>query len=809
MKTFIILPLLAFHFSMFAQGASVRGQLQAPGGEAIGYANVALFNAADSSLAKAGASNDAGIFDLKGLRAGRYFLKATFLGFEELKKPDFALADGQLLDLGVLGFEAKALEIAEATITASRPLVEVRPDKVVFNVTGTINSTGSDGIALLRKAPSVTVDNNDNISVLGRSGVLVYVDGKRLPLAGQDLTNYLQSLPAEQIDRIEIVTNPGAKYEAEGNAGIIDIRLKRDKNLGANGALNATYSQGRYATGNVGGNGNYRNKRLNVFGSANAFAGERFNDMHFESYQNGIVQHEINRDKSQFESYNYRLGADFFQSKNHTFGFLASGGRNLADRTSFNRITLAQQTRPEQIDSILVAHNTADNPRSQQTYNLNYRFENPKGRVFNVDLDYGNYHNDTKRYQPNRYYDASEQTLLTEVINRFDTPTDIDIYTFQADFEDKLWGGTLSLGTKLSRVNSDNTFLFFDEVNEVVTRNDTFSNQFNYDEKVYAGYVNFARSFGKKWSTSVGLRAEKTDATGDLRAFVPELQEPPVVLDYLSWFPNVGLTYQLSQQNSISLNAGRRINRPDYNVLNPFNSRLSELSYEKGNPFLRPEIVNNVELGYTLAYQYNFKLGYSRTTDQITRLIAPDDVDPRAGFITWDNLASQTIISFNASAPVQVTKKWSAYFNLSASHLDNQADYGDGAVVDLQAFTYSIYQQQTFDLPFGFKGEVSGYYGGPGIWGGVFVYESSWSLDLGLQRKFFQNRLNVRLSASDLFYETGWDGVSKFDGLESYGGGRWDSRRGSISLSYLFGNQNVKTRKRQTSIEAEQNRVGG
>jgi hypothetical protein len=281
------------------------------------------------------------------------------------------------------------------------------------------------------------------------------------------------------------------------------------------------------------------------------------------------------------------------------------------------------------------------------------------------------------------------------------------------------------------------------------------------------------------------------------------------LFNYLSWFPNAGLTWDAAENHSFALNAGRRINRPDYNVLNPFNNQLSQLSYEKGNPFLRPEIVNNLELGYTLAHRYNFKLAYSRTTDQITRLIAPDTIDPRAGYITWDNLASQTILSINISAPVKIFKWWNVFCNLSAAHQDNQADYGDGGKVDVQAFTYNIYQQHTFDLPLGIKGEISGYFSGPGIWGGVFIYESSWGLNLGLQRKFLHERLNVRLSADDIFYETGWEGYSDFNGLYSYGSGRYDSRRVSLSVGYRFGNDNVKSRKRNTGMETEAGRVGG
>lgn len=808
MKRFTTLLFLSGLMTLHAQNSSIKGFLKGPEEEAISFSQVALFHASDSSLAKAGLTNENGIFDLHALPAGTYFLKATYLGMQDFRKNDIILAEDQHLDLGALSFSASTINLMETVVSANRPLIEVKPDRLVFNVTGTINSAGTDALSLLRKAPSVTVDNNNNVSVLGRAGVLLYVDGKRLPLTGEDLTNYLQSLPADQIDRFDIISNPGAKYEAEGNAGIIDIRLKKDKNLGANGSLSGTFSQGRYHRDNFNGSGNFRNKWFNIFGTAGANEGIWFDNMNFLSYLNGIVQEETNNNKNHFKNYNFRVGTDFFLGKRQTLGFLVAGGTNYWDRSGYNRITLAQETTPAQIDSILVAGNTADVRRMNRTYNMNYRFDNAKGRSFNVDFDYGNYQNDAKRFQPNRYYDATENTLLTERLTHFDTPTDIDIYTAQADFEDNLWGGQLGLGSKFSRVVSNNTFLFFNENENMTTRNDTFSNRFKYDEAVFAGYLSYIHNLGKKMNLSAGLRAEHTDATGNLQAFLPELQKPPVVLNYWSWFPTLGITYQLNEKHALAINAGRRINRPDYNVLNPFNNRMSELSYEKGNPNLQPEIVNNIELGLTLAQRYNFKIGYSRTQDQITRLIAPDEDDPRAGFITWANLANQTILSFNASVPVQITKKWSAYFNAGASRLDNQADYGDGAIVDLQAFTYNIYQQHTFDMPWKLKGEISGYYSGPGIWGGVFVYESSWSLDLGLQRKFLRDRLNVRLSVSDIFYESGWNGYSDFDGLLSYGLGRNDSRRASLSLSYRFGNENVKSRRRQTSIEAEQNRVG-
>jgi iron complex outermembrane recepter protein len=791
-----------------AQSGSIKGQLTDASGVPVVFANVALFNATDSLLQKVETSDEAGQFNLRSLKAGTYFLTATFVGLSDFKKDGISLMDGQALDLGGLAFPAAAVELATATVTTSRSLVEVKPDRTVFNVEGTINSTGTDALSLLRKAPSVSVDNNDNVSLLGRAGVLLYVDGKRLPLTGQDLSNYLQNLPADQIDRFDIITSPGAKYEAEGNAGIIDIRLKRDKSLGANGSLNGTVSQGRRLRRNLSGTGNFRNKLMNTFASAGIGDGNGINTMNFDSYQNGLFLGETNENRPEWNYYNLRLGTDFFLGKKHTVGFLVSANHGNNDNTTVNRITIAEQNAPTDLDSILVAKTNADANNSQVTYNLNYRFDNAKGRSLNIDLDYGTFRNRNERFQPNQYFDGEEDELLSETVTSFNTPTDIGIYTAKLDFENDLWGGKFGAGTKFSRVTSDNTFLVFDEETGSPVRNDRRSNRFDYDENVYAGYVSYNRPLSKKLNFSGGLRAEKTDAKGHLQAFVDSLQEAPVVLDYLSWFPSAGLTWQLAEKHALALNYGRRINRPDYNVLNPFYNQLSQLSFEKGNPRLRPEIVNNVELGYTWKYMYNFKLGYSLTEDQITRLIGPDDSDPRASFINWDNLATQKVWSFSVSAPVQVAKWWNAYFSGNGSYTDNQADYGDGKVVDVQAFSYTIYQQHTFDLPAAIKLEVSGWYSGPGVWGGVFKYDPSYSLDLGVQRKFLKDKLNLRISASDIFYQAWWSGVSEFDGMVSKGSGKYDSRRVAVSLGYRFGNDNVKSRQRQTGLEEEGKRVG-
>lgn len=804
MKNLIYFFLLTFSVNIFGQ-LSVDGILQDEENAPIPFSNVVLYDSENNSIVKVESSDLDGRFSFKNIEKGNYYLVSSFVGYNDYKSEEIVLAN-ENVDLGLLQMLTSSVELETAVVKAKRSLIEVKPDRTVFNVEGTINSVGDNALGLLRKAPGVLVDNNNNISVLSRSGVLIYVDGKRVPLAGDELTSYLNNIPAEQIDRMDIITNPGAKYEAEGNAGIIDIRMKRDKSHGMNGSLSGTLTQGQFMRGNVSSVGNYRNSILNTFGTLGYNNGTSFNEMFFVNNQNNLRTNESVYSENSNEGVNYRWGTDFFLGQNHTIGFLVTGQNQKNLSISTNSIEISPLATPSAIDSILIANNSSDQMRDQSTYNFNYAFDNKKSTL-NFDLDYGRFRNISNYIQPNRYFDAGGTELLTEILTEYDTPVNIDIYTAKIDFETEWAGGKLGLGAKFSQVATENTFLFYNIIDNNRVRDDRRSNEFYYDENVYAGYASYNRPISENLKFSAGLRVETTDAVGDLRAYLPELQKDPVVLKYTNFFPSAGLTYNLARNKTLSLNYGRRINRPDYNVLNPFTVQLSELSFQKGNEKLNPEIVNNFELGYTLNYRYNFKLSYSKTTDQITRLIAPDDEDPRAGFITWANLAEQTIYGFNISAPFGVTNNWNAFINFNAGYLNNQADYGDGAIVDVQAFTYSFFQQHTITLPGGFTGEVSGYFSGPGVWGGVFEYDSNWSLNLGLQKKFFNDLMNVKISANDLFYQTGWSGFSDFDGLIGTGRGNWDSRTANVSISYNFGNSNVKSRKRSTGIENEKNRV--
>ncbi|MCB0501995.1 MAG: TonB-dependent receptor [Bacteroidetes bacterium] len=806
MKQVFSLLLVCLLFNGHAQ-STIKGKLIEGDDLVIMYANVALYNTLDSTLVKVESSNEEGNFTIHNIVSGNYFFKATYVGYDDYILPDLEINGNQNIDLGEITMQMQSLGIEEVTVTAKRQMVVIKPDRTIFNVEGTVNNVGTDAISLLRKAPSVTVDNNDNVSVLGRSGVIIYIDGKRIPLSGDDLSNYLKNITSDQIDRIDIITSPSAKYEAEGNAGIIDIILKKDVNLGANGSVGGTFSQGLKTRYNLNSSGNYRNKKVNIFGNFGYNANDNFNQIDATSYQNDLYLVETNNFQFDRSNFSYGFGMDFFLAEKHTLGVLYNGRYSKNKETVVNKIIISPANNINEIDSVLVADSDGTGSRLNNTVNLNYRYSIDKNQSLNIDLDYGNYMNDKDRTQPNIYFNATEDTILYSKTNQFTTPNDIKIYAVKLDYEREIGKGQFSVGTKYSRVETNNTFKVFDVEDEMQTLDIVKSNLFDYTENVYAGYVNYARALGEKWNFSAGLRLEQTSIKGNLTAFDPNLQEPPTQSKYLSWFPSAGLTWQVAEKHALALNYGRRINRPDYNVLNPFKNQLSELSLSTGNPELLPEIVNNVELGYTVAYKYNFKIAYSRTIDKITRLIGPDENDPRANYISWDNLASETVYSINASLPFSVKKVWDIYFNLGASHVNNQANYGDGAIVDVKVFTYNFYAQNTFKLPKEFKIELSGWYSGPGVWGGVFRYDANWSIDAGIQKEFFDQKLKVRLSVNNIFDGFGWRGVSEFDGLVSYGRGDWDNRFFTASVKYNFGNQNVKSRKRNTGIENESKRV--
>lgn len=802
--TLLLVGLLGLSINTFAQSekARIKGAVNDADGAPLAFANVILKLGQDSSIAKVGYTDDAGLFEIVNLPEGDYWLTISFVGLPENNTEVFTLSAGQVYEIPPMVLEASAEELEGVTVTATRPLVEVKPDKTVFNVEGSVNAAGNTAFELLRKAPGVVIDNNENVTMLGRAGVQVYIDGKPSQLSGTDLANFLKSMNSTEIDAIELISNPSAKYDAAGNAGIINIKLKKDKSLGANGSVNLGAASGRATVYNTSVNGNYRDKKINLFGNYSFNDGANPQNQNLYREQFGLVFDQRGQQENYWLSHNLKVGMDYFINDQHTIGMMARANIGNSEFNNISRTEISE-VGSSTIDSLLIAESYNDFERQNFNYNLNYVYDGENSSL-NADLDYGTYQTDGTAFQPNYYRDPTDEFTLQERIFRNEMPRTIDIYTGKVDYETNFLEGKLGIGAKSALVRTDNTFNFYNVIGGIPEIDINRSNQFEYTENVNAAYVNFSRQF-EKINVSLGVRMEQTNSTGELTSLVPE-NDNTVKRSYLDFFPSGGLTYTPNKEHSLQLNFSRRINRPSYQDLNPFEMKLDELTFEKGNPFLNPEYATNVKLTHTFKYRFNTSLSYSRTTDQITRIV--DTQDETATFITWRNLAQMENISLSFSAPISITKWWSTYTNITGYHVRNQGDYGSDRVVDLSATAMNLYTQHTFTLGNDWKAELSSWYNSPSIWEGTFRMNAQYSIDAGISKSLMDGRANVKLSVSDIFRTTPFSGQSQFGPLFMRINGDWDSRRVRLNISYRFGSNEVKSaRRRQTGLEDESSRI--
>ncbi|MEM7105328.1 MAG: TonB-dependent receptor [Bacteroidota bacterium] len=805
LSTLLTLSLL-FNLA-FAQGTNpgnIVGKVFDPEGQPIGYANVLLMTAADSTMAKGEVTTDDGTFRFAGIAPANYWLKVSFVGFEDYQSDVFSLNVGQNLNLPTVNLLMPANDLAQVEVKAQRMLIEVQPDKTVFNVEGSINATGNTALELLKKSPGVVVDNNDNIILAGKNGVQVYVDGKPSQLSTADLAVQLRSMQSSEIDAIEIITNPSAKYDAEGNAGIINIRLKKDKRMGGNANVNLGYSYGLHHKYNASTTFNYRNKKLNFFGTYSFNGGTSENWLNLYRIQNDILFDQKSVMTSDGPYNSLKLGTDFFINKKSTLGVLVNGALNDRNWDNVANTPITDLTTGEGLQR-LEATNDNTGERRRFEANVNYRYDDRESGIsWNVDADYGIFRNKTESYQPNFYKSFDGETILDERIFTSTAPTDIDIYTFKFDHERNLWKGKLGVGAKTSYVRTDNTYNFFDIEDGVEVIDIDRSNNFVFNENINAAYATYSKQV-KKWNFNIGLRMEQTNSEGILTAMKP-VNNDRVDRNYIDFFPSGGVSVQVDQKNQLRLNYSRRIDRPNYQDLNPFEFKLDELTYRRGNPFLQPQYTHNVSLSHTFNYRLTTTLSYSYTSDFFANI--SDSTEVSRSFLETINLDHQRVVNLTISYPGSPTKWWDTYTNFGVYNTQNKADLGEGRVVDINQTTASLYHQSTFKLPKNFSFEVSGWYSSPSIWGAVYDTEANFAIDLGIQKRLWNKRGNLKISVTDIFHTASWRGIQEFAGFYVDASGGWESTQLRVNFSYLFGNDQVKkARKRNTGLEDETKRI--
>lgn len=814
MRKLILLFLTVVLVSSAVSAQKISGIVKDQSGKALAKTTVSLLRAKDSTTAKLSVTDNDGRFNFQA-EQGKYLVGISHVGYQPYfsRVIDLTSGDATLADITLAKAE-KSLQ--GVTVTSQKPIVEVKADKTILNVEGTINATGSDALELLRKSPGVMVDKDDNLSIAGKTGVQVYIDGKPSPLTGQDLSNYLKTLQASQIEAIEIITNPSAKYEAAGNAGIINIKLKKNKTFGTNGSINAGYNIGTYPKYNGGFSLNHRNKRVNIFGNYNYNNSKNLATFRFYKEQFDSVFDQTNSIVSKNKSHNFKAGADYFLNAKSTVGVMVNG--NLSDFSTHTEGPMYIYRPNGDLDRILQASSENDGTRNNVNANINYRYAVTGGTELNIDGDYGFYKIRSNQVQPNIYTDKNGNEISRVVYNMI-SPTDIDLYSTKVDYERNYKGGRLGLGGKLSYVNTDNDFQRYNVYNNGKVLDTLKSNLFKYKENINALYVNYNKAF-KGFMIQAGLRMENTNSKGISTGYQEDNNGNMIPYDssfkrnYTDFFPSAAITFNKNPMSQFSFTYSRRIDRPAYQDLNPFEFKLNEYTFMKGNTMLRPQYTNSIGLTHTYKYKLNTTLNYSHVKDMFAQI--PDTTEKTKSFLTKRNIATQNVVSMNVSYPFQY--KWYSFFaNLSMAYSHYTADYGDknnpnddDRKIDQGAFSLQYYMQNTFKLGKGWTGELSGFYLLPGLWQGVFKSTSIYGVDGGFQKTLFKNKATARLSVSDMFHTMKWSGTSNYAGVYSKASGRWESTQLKLAFTYRFGNTQVKqARQRKSGIDDENKRTNG
>lgn len=780
----------------------ISGTVLNPENEPAEYSTIVLTNQ-DTVFMKGTLSGPDGNWVFNQLSAGTYRILVRNVEFNTWVSEPIVLTGADRAQLDAIRLEAKINDLEEVVIKGEKAMVEVHSDKMVFNVSASANATGNNALELIGKSPGVVIDMDKNIVLQGKSGVQIYINGRPSRISGTDLSNMLESMPSEQIESIELITNPSAKFDAEGTAGIINIVMKKSPNTGFNGSLIANYSLGERPRSSVGTSLNYSNGKLNFFSSINASNNTYLSTDESIKEREKFILEEASFSPSERQGINLSAGMDYQLNTEHTIGFDA-------------RVLLGERVSPDQSNTIirdvdgildterLEAKSIDDGASSNINTNLHYGFKPNRSTSFTADISYGLFSNENFTEQPNSYFTVPGDVLIRTVSSEYNAETDIRIFSAKADFERKINKSTVSAGVKYSYINTDNSLATYNIVNDAPVLNDDQSNDFSYLEQVTAAYAIFNTRLTERIAINAGLRVENTSSLGELISANPG-PDDVVPRNYTSLFPNVSFSYNDQQKHALSLSFGRRITRPNYQNLNPFERKTSELSAWRGNPFLRPNYIENYQVSYSFKRKLVISNTFSITRDYFANVFFIDG--EKGDVLGPQNMDKVLNNGLSVSYPLKVTKWW----EFSTFLIYNNVSYGgdiEGTVIDLSANIFNVRMQNNFRLPLDVRMELSAYYSSPWIWGGTVNVDGYYRINLGLRRSFLDDRLMLQASANDLFdtgsnyyYESDYGGII-VDGVIFF-----DGRRFAVSATYNFGNQKLKTRKRNSALEEELKRI--
>ncbi|RQO69854.1 hypothetical protein DBR43_17525 [Pedobacter sp. KBW06] len=793
MKTLFLLFIACIAFTRLTQAQErpevhIKGSLRDMQKQPVIYSTLSLIDSTGKAINFA-ISDEQGIYHFRAkLKAGTYKISASSMGYAAGIKAFDLGAEVKELQIPELVLVADTRTLAEVTIKSKKPLIEQKIDRLVFNVSQSPMAASSSALDLLRRAPGVNVDQSDAIKLRGKN-VLVMVDNKRTYLSGDQVAQYLKSMQGDQIEKMEIISNPSAKYDAEGVGGIINIVSKKDKKMGVNGAVTAG--------GGYGKNGKYNgNTVLNVRESKFAISGTLgFN--HDKSPTSGELNRVLEnttfaQSSSSLKTLNSGLGKlsfDFFLDKKNTFGlgFIANQAENDLSNTSLTFLNQNQNSNQLNLFSSSLSK------WNSQTYSFNYKSQLKEEESISLDADLSRYNNNGNINYISQNINSATPDDKTFNNNRIG----INIASVKLDYEKALFKKLgLEAGLKYSRVSTNNLTKFDQLIDGNRVDDVKRSNVFRYDENIYAGYLNFNARLNDKLSLQFGLRGEKTISDGNSKTLDSAFR-----LDYFKLFPSLYGTYSFNKNHQVGASYSRRIGRPGYKDLNPFIYYVDQYTANQGNPYLRPSFTNSFELNYTFFRQYNISVGYQQTNDEFEK-VAIQEADTKLVKEMYQNFDKFYGYFISANIPVTVAKFWEIN---NAANL-YYTDYTLGQIRS-RGSALQLNSTSTFSIPGNYTAEMDMIYFYNNAYG-IYRVKPNLYFNIGVAKTLNDKRSSLKLSVFDVFNSNRSNVVANLGSLNLDSRYRWEGTRVNLSFNYKFGKNTVKgaATKRKSSAE-EQSRI--
>ena len=768
----------------------ISGSLADESGTAIEFANVLLMQAADSVLAKAELADLEGNFEITA-DSGRYFLQVVMLGYDDYQGPTFELAED--IEFGALQLSAFAKTLQTAVVTAKKPFLEQQAGKMIVNVEGSVTGQTGSATQLLQKVPGVIV-RQGNVSLAGSNNVTILIDGK--PTRYMDVNALLKDLPAADIQKIEVITQPGAVYDAEGGS-VLNIILKKNVRLGTNGSVRVGLGRGTYDKLNSSLRLSHRDGPLNTYGSVSYRRGSGFEQLKLDREIDGARLLQDNIEPYLPNTASVRAGVDYDLSDRHAVGINARYSNTVDNAVGtnttrgFGGITFEDALVDGTPLFSLATENVNNQDRISYGADVFYRYEiDTAGRKLDVDASYAAFDRDGRLRTTTEVLSGNFGSPINDIRNQEVGAT--RVAAAQADYthpigDYKLRGGvkytvadvdadlqaeTRPMGTELAFMNAPG-----------------LTNRFLYNEQIAAGYLSADAKWGEV-SVNAGLRYEHTFIDGE-----NVTSDSLFRRDYWGVFPSFGVSLPIKGSIGASGAYSYRIDRPNYQSLNPFVRFMDPLTVQRGNTQLQPSYVHNAQVSLTYDGQPFFRLAYSRTTDAIALLTEQNaSTGVTEGYNA--NLDNFTRYGGHLFAPLSFIPKVDGYMGGMAYYTEYESELFGGAF-NQGSWSFTGFANATIELPLELKAElnywiVSG--GQEGILQNGLLYGSS----IGLERKFLDDQLTVGISYEDGLFDP-WDGKIRYQDQRFNIINTWETDIVMLNLTYKFGNRYLKGKERRNS----------